>query len=533
MACFRLSSEIRWWQRGPIYQLYPLSFQDSDGNGQGDLPGILSRLGYLQWLGIDALWLGPIYPSPMKDFGYDIAEFTGVDPIFGSLDHFDRLIEGLHARGIRLILDFVPNHTADRHPWFTASRSSRRDPKRQWYIWADPAPSGGPPNNWLSRFGGSAWEWDEKTEQYYYHAFLKEQPDLNWRNPEVRAAMADVLRFWLDRGVDGFRIDAAAVLAEDDLLRDDPPNREFNERTPPPEKLKRVFTDARPEVLDWLAEMRTVVNNFPDRVLLAEVDTSPERVPQFYGDEHRPMIHLPLNYRILDTAWKPGAIAPMIDEYLASVPEHGWPCWVIGSHDKKRIAALIGAEQARVAAILFLTLPGTPIFYAGDELGMAGSAGGATALDPFEQRVPGYGLNRDPERSPMQWSPGPHAGFTTGTPWLPVGNDYPQRNVDSERADPRSLLMLYCRLLEMRRTQPSLLSRAYAPVFINDRTFIYRRGNLLAALNFTGAPQSCSLPAEMRGRILLSTELDRDGDLDNTSISLRANEGVIISLTND
>jgi alpha-glucosidase len=215
-----------WWRRGTIYQIYPLSFQDSDGDGKGDLPGILSRLEYLRSLGIDAVWLGPTYPSPMADFGYDIADFIDVNPVFGSLRDLDRLIETLHACRIRLMLDFVPNHTSNIHPWFIDSRYSRQSPKRDWYVWADPGPGGGPPNNWLSRFGGSAWQWDGATGQYYYHAFLKEQPDLNWRNSQVRAAMANVLRFWLSRGIDGFRIDAAAILAEDVLLRDEPPNPE-------------------------------------------------------------------------------------------------------------------------------------------------------------------------------------------------------------------------------------------------------------------------------------------------------------------
>ena len=219
-----MEESYAWWQRGIIYQIYPLSFQDTNEDGRGDLPGILSRLEYLTWLGVDAVWVGPIYPSPMADFGYDITDFTDVDPVFGSLNDFDRLVAALHARNMRVLLDFVPNHTSHQHPWFLEGRSSRGNPKREWYIWADPASDGSPPNNWLSRFGGSAWEWDALTEQYYYHAFLKEQPDLNWRNPQVRAAMADVLRFWLRRGVDGFRIDAAAVLAEDALLRDDPPN---------------------------------------------------------------------------------------------------------------------------------------------------------------------------------------------------------------------------------------------------------------------------------------------------------------------
>jgi alpha-glucosidase len=524
-----------WWQRGTIYQIYPLSFQDSDGDGQGDLPGILSRLEYIRSLGVDAVWLGPAYPSPMADFGYDIADFNDVDPVFGSLRDLDRLIETLHACHIRLMLDFVPNHTSNVHPWFIDSRSSRQSRKRDWYVWADPGRDGGPPNNWLSRFGGSAWEWDSATGQYYYHAFLKEQPDLNWRNPQVRAAMANVLRFWLRRGIDGFRIDAAAVLAEDALLRDEPPNPDADEGTPPPEHLKRIYTDCRPEVFDWLAELRAVVDDFPDRMLLGEVDTSHDRIAQFYGEKDRPLIHLPLNYRLLDTPWDAPKIAAMIEEYLSAVPQHGWPNWVIGSHDKKRVASVIGPDQARVSAMLLFTLPGTPVFYAGDELGMSGGSMNAEQiLDPFERQVPGYGLNRDPERTPMQWDGSAHAGFTTSTPWLPVACDYVLRNVELERADGRSMLGLYCRLIALRRAEPALATGGYTAARVCDDIIAYIRTDrgrrILVALNLSARAQSYQLPCAGGGRVLVSTQLDRVDDVVSDTIALGSNEGLIIAV---
>jgi alpha-glucosidase len=524
-----------WWRPGSIYQIYPLSFQDSNGDGKGDLPGILSRLDYLESLGIDVVWLGPIYTSPMADFGYDIAAFTDVDPVFGSLDDLDRLTDALHARNIRLMLDFVPNHTSNVHPWFIDSRSSRPSPKRDWYVWVDPRPDGGPPNNWLSRFGGSAWEWDAVTGQYYYHAFLKEQPDLNWHNPEVRAAMADVLRFWLRRGVDGFRIDAAAVLAEDTLLRDEPPHPDANERTPPPERFKRIYTDCRPEVLEWLADLRAVVDEFPDRLLLGEVDTSPDRVCQFYGIGERPIIHLPLNYRLLDTPWDARRIAAMIEEYLNSIPEHGWPNWVSGSHDKKRIASMIGPDQAPISAMLLFTLPGTSIFYAGDELGMSGGPINAEqALDPFERQVPGYDLNRDPERTPMQWDGSWHAGFTTGKPWLPVGENYTSRNVKAENADGCSLLNLYRRLIALRHSEPALTDGGYTMVQDSDGILAYARGRskrrIFVALNLSGRAQTCRIPYAAGGRVLLSTQLNRIDEIASNRIRLASKEGVIIAL---
>jgi alpha-glucosidase len=335
-----------WWQQAVIYQIAPMSFQDSDGDGKGDLRGIIHRLPYLEWLGIDAVWLCPVYPSPMLDFGYDISDYCNVDALFGTLDIFDELVAELHARGIKLLLDLVPNHTSSRHPWFVESRSSRENPKRDWYVWADPGRDGGPPNNWLSRFGGTAWQWDEPTGQYYYHAFLCEQPDLNWRNREVRQAMADVLRFWLARGVDGFRVDASAVLIEDDLLRDDPPDPKFDPKsTPPPERLTRRFTDDRPESLGCLEDLRAVLDEFPDRVLAGEVQGKLDRIGHFYGND-RPRFHLPLNFTLLDTEWSAIAVQAAIDAYLNAIPPQAWPDWVIGGHDKPRVAGRLGQAQA-------------------------------------------------------------------------------------------------------------------------------------------------------------------------------------------
>jgi alpha-glucosidase len=434
-----------------------------------------------------------------------------------------------------LLLDFVPNHTSHRHPWFLESRASRDNPKRDWYVWVNPAPAGGLPNNWLSRFGGSAWERDTVTEQYYYHAFLKEQPDLNWRNPQVRAAMADVLRFWLRRGVDGFRIDAAAVLAEDVRLLDDPPNLEADERTPPPEHFKRVYSDNRPEVLEWLGTLRAVVEEFPDRVLLGEVDTSEERLAQFYGDPERPILHAPLNYRLLDTPWEAQAIAAIIKEYLGGVPRHGWPNWVLGSHDKKRVASRIGAEQARGAALLLLTLPGTPIFYAGDELGMTDvPVPSEQSRDPFERHVPGYGLNRDPEHAPMQWEASAHAGFTTGTPWLPIAPDYVRHNVEVQRADPHSMLRLYRRLIGLRHSEPALAVGGCQPLGVYSPLLTYLRTEperrLLVVVNFSAQPQTGDLAGFASGRVRLSTYLDREGERLSGPLTLRGHEGLVMAV---
>jgi alpha-glucosidase len=527
-----IAARLCWWQRALIYQIYPLSFQDSDGNGMGDLPGLISRLDHLSWLGVDAVWLSPVYPSPMADFGYDISDFTAVDSLFGDLATFDCLIAELHDRGIRLILDFVPNHTSVAHPWFQESRSSRTNAKRDWYVWVDPRPDGGPPNNWLARFGGSGWQFDAPTGQFYYHSFLEEQPDLNWHNPAVRRAMADVLRFWLRRGVDGFRIDAAGVLVEDSLLRDDPPNPKFHDRMPPPERLKRVYTDSRPETLNYLAELRAAVDEFGDRVLLGEVDIAGDRLADFYGRQ-RPCLQLPLNYGLRKGIWHdPQSFARIVEDYLARVPAGAWPCWASGSHDISRLASRCGSARERLAAMLLLSLPGTPIIYAGDEIGMQDvPIPPGLERDVLEHRLPGYGLNRDPFRTPMRWDASANAGFTSGRPWLPVGDAAERRNVESERTDPYSLLTLYRRLIALRKAEPLLRAGHYAPVAAAAGIFAFRRrfgpNNLLVGLNL--GDEAAELTLRCSSTILLSTHLDRETSGLTASIRLRPHEGVILS----
>jgi len=525
--------DLRWWQRAVIYEIAPISFQDSNGDGKGDLPGLLQRIDYLGWLGIDAIWLTPIYCSPMLDLGYDIADFCAIDPLFGTMQDFDQLVAQLHARDMRLMLDFVPNHTSDRHPWFLESRASRTSRKRQWYIWADACADGGAPNNWLSRFGGSGWQWDEQTEQYYYHSFLLEQPDLNWRNPEVREAMADVLRFWLRRGVDGFRVDASAVLAEDELLRDDPPNPQFTKDTPPPQRLTRVFTDDRRESMTYIEEIRKVIDEFEDRVLAGEVQGKSDRIGHFYG-EQQPRLHLPLNFALLDTPWDAFSLQASIDKYLNAIPKDAWPDWVIGGHDKRRVASRLGQPQARILAMLSLTIRGTPLLFAGDEIGMEQVPIPPEQIqDPFEKLVGGYGLNRDPERSPMRWDAGPAGGFTSGQPWLPMGRNVAERNVARLQADERSLLWLYRRLIQVRRKEPALVAGDYVPMRSRNDILMYRRvwktDTLMIALNTVHQPRRLDDPG--KGTLLLSTYLDGDRSNVTGSTLLRASEGVILKLS--
>ncbi|HET7478582.1 MAG TPA: alpha-amylase family glycosyl hydrolase [Rubrobacteraceae bacterium] len=526
----------RWWERGVIYQVYPRSFQDYDGDGVGDLPGITQRLEYLQWLGVDAVWISPFYPSPMADFGYDISDYTGVHPMFGTLEDFDALVAEAHRLGLKVILDYVPNHTSSEHPWFVESRSSRENPKRDWYIWRDPAPDGGPPNNWVASFGGGAWERDEPSGQYYYHAYLKEQPDLNWRNPEVREAMMDVLRFWLDRGVDGFRVDALRQLVKDEKLRDNPPNPDHRPGQSPYDALLPLYSTDRPEAHGAIRGMRETLAGYgEDRLLIGELYLPIERLVTYYGEDNTG-VHLPFNFHLISTPWNARAIAGLIDTYEAALPPGGWPTWVLGNHDRSRIASRVGAAQARVAAMLLLTLRGTPTIYYGDELGMRDAPIPPELVqDPWEKNVPGIGLGRDPERTPMQWDGSANAGFCPEdvTPWLPVAEDYEQANVATEREDPVSMLSLHRRLLALRRAEPALSAGSYEPVEADGDLLAYvreREGRrFLVALNLGHEPRSFEHP-EIRGRVALTTRLDRAGEEADGALKLRGDEGVIVEI---
>ncbi len=522
-------SEHLWWQRGVVYQVYPRSFQDSDGDGVGDLRGILGRLDYLEWLGVDAVWISPFYPSPMADFGYDITDHTNVDPLFGTLEDFDLLAAEAHRRGIRVILDYVPNHTSDEHPWFVASRSSRDDPKRDWYIWADPAPDGGPPNNWLSVFGGPAWTLDRETGQYYYHAFLKEQPDLNWRNEEVREAMLGVMKFWLERGASGFRVDALRHLIKDKELRDNPSNPDYRPGDGPFDALLPVYNTDRPEIHDAVAAMRRVLDDH-GAVMIGELYLPIEALVAYYGSG----VHLPFNFHLIFTPWNARDVASLVESYEAALPRDAWPNWVLGNHDRPRVASRVGAAQARVAAMLLLTLRGTPTLYYGDELGMRDvEIPPELVQDPFEKNVPGHGHGRDPARTPMQWDGTKNAGFTNGTPWLPVADDYQTNNVAAGREDPASMLALHSRLLALRRTEPALAIGSYAPIEAEGDMLAYARERdgrrFLVVLNLGHRPRTFT-SNNLAGRLALSTHLDRIDERVVGALELRGDEGVIVEL---
>ncbi|MXP40413.1 DUF3459 domain-containing protein [Altererythrobacter soli] len=521
-----------WWERGVVYQVYPRSFQDSDGDGVGDLAGIERRLDYLAALGVDAVWLSPIFPSPMADYGYDIADYCGVEPMFGTLADFDRLLAAAHARGLKLLLDFVPNHTSDRHPWFLESRSSRDNPKRDWYIWRDAKPDGSPPNNWISDFGGPAWTWDEATGQYYLRAFLPTQPDLNWRNPDVEAAMLDVMRFWFDRGVDGFRVDVLWHIVKAEGLPDNPPNPHWHPGVNERDRVLQVYSTDQPEAHAISARMRALADEYgarngEGRVLIGEIFLPNERLARWHGTPERPQVHLPFNFALIENPWDAEALGPLIAEYEASIPEWGWPNWVIGSHDAPRIARRIGEAQARVAMLLLLTLRGTPTLYQGDELAIGEVPIPADRVqDPRELRQPGIGLGRDPSRTPMPWDGSPNAGFSSAEPWLPLNPDWPTRNVAAQERDPGSMLELTRALLRLRREEAALAVGGYTPVACEGSLLAYERrcgdSRLLVALNLGQEP--VPLPAETRGGERLLSTLSGEADV------LRADEGLIVRL---
>jgi alpha-glucosidase len=451
--------------------------------------------------------------------------------MFGTLDDFDRLIEEAHAKGLKVILDFVPNHSSIAHPWFSESRSSRTNPKRDWYIWRDPGPDGGPPNNWISNFGGPAWTFDEATGQYYYHAFLSEQPDLNWRNPELRTAMHEALRFWLDRGVDGFRVDVIWHLIKDEAFRDNPPNPSYRPGQAEINRLLQVHSADQPGVHQVIAEMRQVLDAYPDRVLIGEIYLPIERLVTYYG-RGLEGAHLPFNFQLIQTAWSARRIAALVEEYEAALPPGGWPNWVLGNHDQPRIAARVGEAQARVAAMLLLTLRGTPTLYYGDELGIGPvEIPPEAAQDPWERNEPGLGLGRDPERTPMPWDGSPTGGFTDGRPWLPLNPDHGERNVEALSRDPASILALHRRLIALRRERLALSVGDYLALAAEGDVLAYerRRGaeRLTIVLNLGHEPQAFAL-AQPASRVLLSTHLDREGEPVGARLALRPDEGVIL-----
>ena len=531
-----MEEKVPWWKTGVIYQIYPRSFYDANGDGIGDLLGIMRKLDYLQWLGIQAIWISPIYPSPMADFGYDVSDYTGIDPIFGTMADFDRLLNEAHARGLKVLLDFVPNHTSDRHPWFVESKRSRTSPKRDWYIWHDGKPDGSAPNNWKSVFGGDAWEWDAETQQYYYHGFLKEQPDLNWRNPAVQEAMYNTMRFWLDKGVDGFRVDVMWHMIKDAQLRDNPPNPDYTETQPSYNQLLPVYSTDQPEVHAIVAQMRKLVDSYAERVIIGEIYLPIQQLMAYYGAENDGA-HMPFNFLLVNLPWHAPAISAAIDQYEGALPAGGWPNWVLGNHDRPRLTSRIGEQQARVAAMLLLTLRGTPTLYYGDEIGMRDVPIPVEEIqDPQGLNMPDKDLSRDPCRTPMQWSDTPHAGFSNATPWLRVDRKYTRVNVEAQRNQYVSMLSLYRKLIQLRNAEPALNQGAYTPVAANEQLIAYRRDSALGdsfliVLNLTSRPCRYRQPEPaLKGQVVVATAPELEDTAIEANIYLGGDEGIVVRL---
>jgi alpha-glucosidase len=531
------TSNHTWWKHAVFYQIYPLSFADSIGDSYGDLNGVISKIGYLSdTLGVDALWLSPFFRSPMKDWGYDISDHTDVDPLFGDLESARRLIDVAHEKGIRVIVDYVINHTSDQHPWFLESRSSRDNPKREWYVWRD-GRDNGPPNNWVSVFSGPAWTFDEVSGQWYRHTYLSEQPDLNWRNPEVVEAMFQVARFWLDMGVDGFRVDAAHQMMKDPEERDNPP-------APPdyPRPYKdmgeydafiHLYDFGHPDVHEVHRRLRAVVEEYGTDVLTVgeiHIFDLPEWA-SYYG-ENFDQLHMPFNFHLMSAEWDVPSLRAVIETVLWNVPVGGWTNWTLGNHDEIRLATRLPEGHHRLAALLLLTLRGTPFLYYGDELGMTQvPVAAGRARDPWGRNVDW--LSRDGARTPMQWTAEPNAGFGPkgSEPWLPIGPNHENVNVASELDDSDSTLSLYRRLIRLRKEHSALQVGSFlSHPASTEEVFAYRRESdsetMTVILNFSDEERKIDVG---RGEVVFSTADHHRTEPCRGDVLIAPREGLVIS----
>ncbi len=532
-----------WWKTGVNYEIYPRSFQDTDGDGVGDLKGIIQHLDYLNdgtpnSLGVDAIWLTPFYPSPFYDFGYDVKDYCGIDPMFGTMEDFDTLIEKAHKRGIKIVIDLVFDHTSHRHPWFIESRLSKDSPKRDWYIWKDTRP-----NNWKAFFGGSAWTYDKETDQYYLHSFLPEQPDLNWRNRDVREALFDIVRFWMDKGVDGFRLDVINFIYKDREYRSNP----FCFGRRPYEMQHHIYDRNQPEAHQALQELRQLVDLYGEKMLVGEIalDKGEDSTvaSAFYG-KNNDELHLAFNFEFLNCSWKAKAFRKAVDLWESSLPPGGWPNYVLSNHDMPRHYSRYARwghteKRAKIAAMMLLTLRGTPFLYYGEEIGMRNVRVPRWKFqDPVGKRYWPFHPGRDEERTPMQWNTNDNAGFTIGQPWLPLSRDYKKNNVQNQLADPDSLLSFYRRLIWLRKKIPTLLTGDYRVVenSADDYCYTYLRedkdGRYLIALNFSSRILDLNLASGLSatGQLILSTLTADQDNICLNPLKLCGNEGMLIKL---
>lgn len=511
-----------WWREGVLYQVYPRSFADGSGDGVGDLRGLLARLDYLEWLGVDGVWLTPIMPSPDADWGYDVADYCDVHPDFGTLADLEELVGAAARRGIRVLLDLVPNHTSDRHPWFLEARRGREAARRDWYVWAEPRADGSPPNNWLSAFGGPAWTLDEGSGEWYLHHFLPEQPDLNWWNEDVRAAFDEIMRFWFARGVAGFRVDVPHFLVKDRDLRDNPPAEEGDPWWIHRYGQRPVWNFMRPELHDVLRRWRAVADaQEPSRLLVGEGVIEGDQVAAFYGagdDE----LHMTFHLGLANAAFEAAALRATVEEAERLLPAGAQPLWTLGNHDIPRYGSRWAGgdpRKARLALLLLFGLRGTPTLYYGDELGLGDVPVPDEIVDDPDGRLP--------QRTPLPWSSGPRAGFTEPgvEPWLPLG-DRTGWSVAEQRGDPASVLTLTRDLIALRRAWPDLRTGAYRTLDAPAEAWAWRRGDgAVVAVNLSAEP--CAVEG-VEGGIALATRRERDGEPVRGRLELAPWEGAIV-----
>lgn len=542
----------RWADGAVVYQIYPRSFKDSNGDGIGDLPGITSRLDYLKELGINAIWLSPFYPSPMADFGYDVADYCDVDLIFGTLQDFDDLLSACSERDIKLIIDLVPNHSSDEHPWFLASKQDKTNDYADWYIWRDPAPESKPgkplpPNNWLNIFSGTtAWEWVEERQQFYLHSFHKKQPDLNWSNPEVRGAIKDAMRFWLDRGVDGFRVDAVYFMAKEPALTDNPLNPHYKEnRDSAYNSLLHLNSQAHPVVYEYLGEMADVLKepayDSKKRFMVTEAyPGGPDPVAEYmkFYEGMDPAVAAPFNFEGLSLPWQAEPWRKFLAPFHKALSDFSPLCvssYAFGNHDQWRLVTRLGDKAARSAAVLQLTLPGMIFIYNGEELGMHNVD---IPADKLHDPAASDGGGRDPERTPLQWSAEANAGFSTHEPWLPVADDYQTHNVETEKADPRSFWNMYKQLTTLRASEEAIrtgefeLLKTSAPDVLAFRRYSDGHDSFVTFINFSDKPVKIAAPLKLTDFVISSAGATTKVAASDTEVALAGNEAVVYRVVN-
>lgn len=529
-----------WADTNALYQVYPRSFMDANGDGIGDIQGIIDRLDYLKGkpdsLGVDAIWISPIYPSPMDDFGYDVSDYCGIHPMFGDLGQFKILLKEAHRRDIKVMLDLVPNHTSDQHPWFQDALRGKDSPKRDYYVWHDPEPDGSPPNNWMSIFGGSMWTLDKASGQYYLHSFLSSQPDLNWENPAVREEIKKVLRFWLDMGVDGFRVDAVWHMSKDPDFRDNPINPRTTGTKDDFWAYIHKYSKYGPRLVEYLREIAGVIESYPDRMAIYEAYPDAllgdpiRQYREFY--DVNPRVSAPFNFEGMHLGWNAVDFRRMIKNFQAILEPGDTPVYCFSNHDQMRVVTRFGREHARLIAMLQLTLPGMPTIYYGDEIGMEnGEIRPDQIQDPSGRDNPMGG--RDPERTPMQWDASRHAGFSSHTPWLPVAQSFTAYNVAAQKTDPDSFLSLYRALLALRSQSLLLVKGSFVLIDSHHDVLAYERsyeGNTyVVALNFSEKPRNVFM--SYTGEVICATHpIDLPEIKNNGETILRPFEGIIVKV---